>query len=92
MVIFLQIDCVKKQVGSSLILEITGLVKSQSSSEPPTQQTLKAIDQPYNVHWIHPTFGNVLIAHYTMNNTKCFVASPLNDARRNLLAELPNCE
>lgn len=91
MVILLQIDCIKKQTGTNLIIEITGKVKSQTSGEPPTQQTLKAIDQPYDLHWIHPTLGNILIAHYMMNNTECFLASDPNDTRHNLLEDLPNC-
>ena len=92
MIVFLQINYVKKE--GNFVTEITGMVRAQSSDEKPKQQTLKAIDQPWDVHWRHPKFGDKLIKQgtvidpHTKKETKYFLVVDPNNPSHNLLEDL----
>lgn len=96
MILLIEIHCIKKE--GNFVTEITGMVAPTSSDGIPTRQTLKAIDQPWDLHWRHPDVGTLPIAQgtaidsHTGNGIKYFLFADPGSPSHNLLEKLQLCE
>lgn len=90
MVLFLEIECVKRD--GNCITAIHGSIAPQSSEQRPTPGTLRAIDEAKGpAWWMHPKHGKLSIMFFKMNGKNCFFVEDPDDPSHNLLAELPDC-
>ena len=93
--LLLKIKCVKKE--GNFVTEITGMIAPDASDRQPEQRILRATDQPWDVHWRHPRFGDILIGQgtftepHTNRETKYFVALEPPNLTHNLLEDFSNC-